>query len=97
MKVRSAMSTLGTRNVPPYWVHETSDTLKSAVEAYLSGQPMSEAQIAAMRDYLRQWIDAPLWIGPEIPELRSRIGSLVSYQAIKDWLRDADQVGIDPL
>jgi hypothetical protein len=93
----SAMDILGAVNIPGYWVNETSGQLKPAIEAYLFGKSMTEAQIAAMRAYLRQWIEAPLWQGAEVHELRRRIDNLVSYQAIGDWLRDADAIGIDPL
>jgi hypothetical protein len=46
---------------PGYWLHESSGVPRPAVEAYLAGEPMAEAQIAAMRAYLRQWIGSPVW------------------------------------
>ena len=79
-----------------YWMHETSGVLRPAVEAYLSGRPMTEDQIAAMRAYLRRWIYAPGWDG-EIDELRERIEGLISRKAITAWLDDAGAIGIDPL
>ncbi|UEM11939.1 hypothetical protein J4G43_047120 [Bradyrhizobium barranii subsp. barranii] len=33
--------------IPGYWMHETSGALRSAVEAYLGGRPMTDEHIAA--------------------------------------------------
>lgn len=93
-------------SAPGYWMYETSGVLRPAIEAYLHGGPMSEAQIAAMRAYLRQWIGAPAWdqnphAGPEerawLARMRARIDDLVSRKAINDWLDDALDGGVDPL
>jgi hypothetical protein len=80
-----------------YWVHEESGVLRPVVVAYLKDQPLTDAQIAVMRSYLRQWITANVWVGPEIGELRRRIDGLTSRQAIKQWLDDALEQNIDPL
>lgn len=82
---------------PGYWMYETSGVLRPAVETYLYGEPMTAAQIAAMRAYLRQWIFAPVWQGAEVGELRERIDGLTTREAIAAWLDDADACGIDPL
>lgn len=82
---------------PGYWMYETTGVLRPAIEAYLSGGPMSPEQIAAMRAYLRQWINAPAWRGPQIDELRAWIDQLGSRAAIRDWLAVAVEIGIDPL
>jgi hypothetical protein len=71
-------------SAPFYWMYETSEVLRPAIEA-LQGGPMTEAQIAAMRAYLRQWIAAP-WKGPGIDALRQRIDDLTSREAIESWL-----------
>lgn len=83
--------------LPRYWMHETSGVLRPAVEAYLAGSPMNDAQIAAMRAYLRQWIAMPHWYGPAIPGLRATIDELTSRGAISMWLQTAEREGIDPL
>ena len=62
-------------SAPFYWMYETSEVLRPAIEA----------QIAAMRAYLRQWIAAP-WKGPGIDALRQRIDDLTSREAIESWL-----------
>jgi hypothetical protein len=84
-------------NGPPgFWMYETSGVLRPAVEAYLNRQPMTDAQIGAMRAYLRQWAAGP-WFGPGIEALRAKIDGLMSRAAIDDWLDDALAEGIDPL
>jgi len=91
---------------PGYWMYETSGLLRPAIAAYLNGAPMTEADIAAMRAYLRQWIGAPVWdtnphAGPEerawLAQMRARIDGLASREAISAWLHDAIVGGIDPL
>lgn len=87
------------RLVPGYWMHETSGVLRPAIEAYLRHEPMTAQHIAAMRAYLRQWIDAPDWLGTDvvIAELRAGIDALTSREAIDKWLDLALDQGIDPL
>jgi hypothetical protein len=92
--------------MPGYWMYETSGRLRPAVEAYLFQQPLSPDDIAALRAYLRQWIDDPAldenpfadteehaWLS----RMRARIDDLTSRQAISDWLADAVDGGLDPL
>lgn len=85
-------------------MYETTGVLRPAIEAYLGGGPMTQAQIAAMRAYLRQWIGASTWdthAGPEehawLARMRARIDELTSRQAIECWLDDAVWQNIDPL
>lgn len=80
-----------------YWMHETSGVLRPAVAAYFAGGDMTAEQIAAMRAYLRQWIMAPVWRGPEVSVLRRSIDGLTSRAAIELWIALAAEVGLDPL
>ena len=80
---------------PGYWMHETSGVLAPAVQAYFDGV-MSPAQIAAMRSYLRQWMDGP-WKGPMIDVLRSQVDDLLTQEDIRRWLHRALEQDIDPL
>ena len=82
---------------PRYWMDETSGELRSAIEAFLSGGPMKDVQIAVLRAYLRQWIYAPVWRGPAIPNLQRRIANLTNVIAIRAWIKDALAEGLDPL
>lgn len=83
--------------LPGYWMWETSGVLRPAIEAYLFGDGMTPEQIAAMRAYLRQWIEAPAWRGFDVHELRAGLDGLTTRQAIHEWLDLADSAGIDPL
>jgi hypothetical protein len=74
---------------------ETSGVLKPAIVAYLNHEAMTDAQVAAMRAYLRQWIMADVWI--DVEPLRAKIDSLTSRRAIKSWLDQAAEINIDPL
>lgn len=80
---------------PGYWMAESTGVLRPAVEAYLHGEPLTPAQIAAMRAYLRQWIFAD-W-GGDVEDLRGGIDELTSRSAIAAWLDRAEQLGINPL
>lgn len=82
---------------PGYWMHETSGVLRPAVMAYLEGDDMTPEHIAAMRAYLRQWIEAPAWRGFIVDDLRRTLDGLTSRPAIREWLDLADEAGIDPL
>jgi hypothetical protein len=82
-------------DIPGYWINETTGRLRPAIESYLSGGPMTDEQIAAMRAYLRQWIVADDWRGVET--LRWSVDGLTSHAAITQWLDRAIEIGIDPL
>lgn len=83
---------------PGYWMHESTGILRPAVQHYLLNQPLTVADIAAMRAYLRQWISAPAWRGVGTVEvLRISVDRLTSREAIDDWIELATELGIDPL
>jgi hypothetical protein len=95
---------------PRYWMYETTGVLRPAVEAYLAGS-MSPEQITAMRAYLRQWIDAPVWernfvsdypnlqtwARQWLTEMRRDIDNLDSIEAIRGWIVEATDRGMDPI
>jgi hypothetical protein len=91
---------------PGYWMHETSGVLRPAVEAYLRDEPMTEAQIAAMRAYLRQWIGSPVWDQNPYADaierawlagMRLACDALLSREAIALWIDLVTEKGMDPL
>jgi len=72
--------------------------LRPAIEAYVNGKDMTPEQIAAMRAYLRQWIEADGWApGKRLDILRQSVDMLVTRDAIAAWLASALHEGIDPL
>ena len=86
----------GERTIPGYWMNETSGVLRPAVEAYLTGSAMTVEQIAAMRAYLRQWMQAD-WRGPGVAKLRQAVDGIATRRDIKRWLDQALELWIDPL
>jgi hypothetical protein len=66
---------------PGYWMNETSGVLRPAI-------------IALIDAYLRQWMGGP-WLGAE--DLAARVDGLTTKQAIRKWINDAIDRGIDPL
>jgi hypothetical protein len=100
-------SPLGTgREGPGYWMAETTGVLRPAVEAYLTGAPLTEQQIAMLRAYLRQWIFSPVWdrnphaspaAAASLAKLRAGISKLTSRDAIDVWIHAATASGLDPL
>lgn len=83
-------------DIPGHWMRETSGVLRPAVEAYLAGGVMTGVQIAAMRQYLRQWINAP-FTGPEVDALRRLVDHIDSRVTLAAWLNQAEECGCDPL
>ena len=88
---------------PFYWMYESSGILRPVVRAYLRGAQLSPQDVATMRAYLRQWIFADAWDqnpygdGTELAGLRDMIQSLNSTAQIREWLRRATEMGMDPL
>lgn len=82
---------------PGYWPNETTGVLRPAVEAYLAGGAMTVSQIAAMRAYVRQWVNAPGFAGAEVDRLRGEVDSIVDRPSLAAWLDRAIAAGIDPL
>jgi hypothetical protein len=85
------------KGIPGYWMNETSGALRPAVDAYLGGRPMTAVQIAAMRIYLRLWINADWQGGATLDRLRRSVDELTTVNAIRRWLHDAGELEIDPL
>lgn len=91
---------------PGYWMAETTGVLRPAVEAYLTGAPLTEQQIAALRAYLRQWIMSPVWdrnphtsaaAAAALAALRTAVEGLTSRDEIDVWVHAATASGLDPL
>jgi hypothetical protein len=87
---------------PGYWMHETSGVLAPVVRKYLEGGDLDEQEVAVMRAYLRQWVNAPVWLAvPGEPagleQLRRDVGGLRSSGDVKAWLERALALGVDPL
>jgi hypothetical protein len=84
-------------SIPGYWMYETSGALKPVVLKYLDGAELDLAEVGIMRAYLRQWVWADGFLGPEIDRLRSGVDHLYNAGDIRAWLGRALDAGIDPL
>lgn len=83
--------------IPGYWPNETSGVLVPVVRAYLEGVELDVAGVATMRAYLRQWVAGPLFVGPDLEQLRADVDELVSTDDVRAWLDRALDAGVDPL
>ena len=89
-------------SAPGYWMNERyPSVLRRAVERYLKGADLSPTDIVALRAYLRQWINSPVWdANPHgttgLTGLRDMIGSLSSREQIDLWSRRAVEMGVNP-
>ena len=84
--------------IPGYWQNETSGRLRPAVEAYLlTDRELTNAETRIWRAYLRQWINAPGFLGPEVEALRRLVHHIDSRVTLAAWLASAEEAGCDPL
>lgn len=84
-------------DLPGYWMRETSGVLAPVVEKFLAGEGLDAHEIATMRAYLRQWIAADGFVGPEIDQLRADVDGIVDMRSLNTWIEDALDAGADPL
>jgi hypothetical protein len=91
---------------PRYWMNESSGVLRPVVVAYLRHEMLDDSQVAIMRTYLRQWIDATVWdANPHstaverqaMARLREAAKDIATREDISEWLLGAQVNGIDPL
>jgi hypothetical protein len=97
---------LRTGSAPGYWMNETGGELRPAVERYLKDAPLTIRDIALIRAYLCQWINASVWddnphmgdLGrTELEGLRELARVLTNRAAIDAWIGMAVDSGMDPL
>jgi len=88
--------------LPLYWRDDITGELPAAVQAYLNnridGTEISNAQIVLLVDWLTHFIHAPCWEGDEqLARLRSSVTKLKTPNDVDRWLRQALEIGLDPL
>jgi hypothetical protein len=94
---------MNARGRPGYWMYEQTGVLRPAVMAYLQNTEFRPGDIEALRSYCRQWINASVWADHPgfdltwLAEMRARVDQLTSREKLQEWLRMADEGGIDPL
>jgi hypothetical protein len=94
---------MNARGRPNYWMAEESGVLRPAVLSYLQNTEFKPGYLEALRAYCRQWIDAsawdenPHWSDVWLAEMRARVDQLTTREKLQEWLRMADEGGMDPL
>lgn len=95
---------------PLYWMHEETGELKRIVEKYIrwhistsEDDNLSEDETALLRDYFRHWINAPCWKIEGVTDkmvfsqLKKDIETIETILDFDQWLKEALELGIDPL
>jgi hypothetical protein len=83
---------------PLYWRNEVSGKLEHAVMAYLEGKDLDETDIALLRTYFAQWVNATVFAASgELQKIQQSVWSIASTVDIDAWLEEAVLIGIDPL
>jgi hypothetical protein len=81
-------------------MHETSGVLKPVIRRYLQGHRLEPYQVGIMRAYLEQWFDSPVWRTDNdgnLESIRVRVHQISETGHIRAVLKDALELGIDPL
>jgi hypothetical protein len=84
-------------DAPASWRDEPDSLLHSAIETYMLRQYMSPEKIAAMRTYVGKFINAPIFAGSGVEELRASLNGVSTWKQMVDWMSRAAQVGCRPL
>jgi hypothetical protein len=91
---------------PKYWRSETSGRAAIAVNAFVSGEPMTRNEVDYMRAYIMQWIDSPAWDAKPLANdetrailagLRADARRIATQDHIEAWIERARAFGVDPL
>jgi hypothetical protein len=85
---------------PKYWMKEIGGQLYPAIRRYLENRPEGPFDVSLIRDYLRQWIDSPVWDSDDetgLNDLRRTVRLIKTRDHITSWLQCALDLNIDPL
>lgn len=81
---------------PLYWMNETSGRLGCAVVNFFHDR-MSHDDLRIIIEYVRHWVMAPCWYEcEELHRLRSEIRIIHTERALRVFLHDLEELGIDP-
>ncbi len=79
---------------PRFWMEEQTGVLENAVETYLNGDPLSSAQLAAIKVYLKQFVErAPLAGDAKVHLLVQKIDRLRTTREIEDFADEVAEFG----
>ena len=81
---------------PRFWMEEQTGVLSDAVETYLEGERLNPAQLAAIKVYLKQFVErAPLAGDAKVPLLLQRIDRLRTTRDIEDFADEVAEYGAE--
>ena len=81
---------------PRFWMEEQTGVLEAAVETYLNGDKLSAPQLAAIKTYLKQFIQrAPLSGEASVPRLLTKIDKLQTTRDVEDFADEAAEYGAE--
>lgn len=81
---------------PRFWMEEQTGVLENAVETYLNGDPLSAAQLAAIKVYLKQFAErAPLTGEAKVHLLVQKIDRLKTTRDIEDFADEIAEFGAE--
>ncbi len=82
---------------PHYWMAEQTGRLAAAVERYFNGEALAPAELALMRQYLRQYLERAVMTGDaNRASLLSRIEALRSTRDIERFADELAEIGVEP-
>lgn len=83
-------------NPPRFWMEEQTGVLEDAVETYLEGDRLSPAQLAAIKTYLKQFVQrAPLAGDAKVHLLVQKIDRLQSTRDVQNFAEDVAELGAE--
>ncbi len=81
---------------PRFWMEEQTGVLEDAVEAYMAGERLTAKQLAAIKTYLRQFIQRAPLAGPaNVPRLLTQIERLKTTREVEDFADEVAEYGAE--
>ncbi|MBA3948157.1 MAG: hypothetical protein H0X37_26855 [Herpetosiphonaceae bacterium] len=81
---------------PRFWMEEQTGVLSAAVEAYLDGQRLKPDQLAAIKVYLKQYVERAVLAGAaKVPLLVSKIDKIKSNGDLERFADEVAELGAE--
>ena len=79
---------------PRFWMEEQTGVLEDAVETYLEGERLSPSQLAAIKVYLKQFVErAPLAGDANVPQLLRKLDRLRTTREVENFAEELAEYG----
>ncbi len=81
---------------PRFWMEEQTGVLEDAVETYIAGSPLKPAQLAAIKLYLKQFVErAPLVGEAKVNLLTQKVDRLKTTRDIENFADEVAEFGAE--